>query len=116
MILALASLVFVRALSPHEAAESRTGTQPPAAAAPRTTVLKSPAQPRIYYYVVASEEEAKRLRGERMNGADYYGAGYPATPPVVVVARTQEVFDSLQDVLAQTKTAGGPPYTVLDLR
>ena len=80
------------------------------------SIVKTSAPSRIYYYVVESEQHAQQLRNERNAANDYYGSGQPSTPPIVVVARTQEVFESLQDLLAKTAGAGGPPDTVFDLR
>ena len=114
-VLSLAAVVFVRSLTPHEAAQARTGSHPPVPPQ-RVSVVRAPGQARIYYYVVASEQQAKQVLDDRMAASDYYGAGYPSTPPVILVARTQEIFDSLEDMMVKTTMAGGPPYTLIDMR
>ena len=53
---------------------------------------------------------------ERAAAIDYYGAGYPRRSPVIVVAKTQETYDALVYMLDQTAMAGGPSYTLIDLR
>lgn len=113
-VLALAGLVFVRSLTPHEPAQVRTGAPPPVTQ--RVSVVKVPGQARIYYYVVASEQQAKQVMDERNAASDYYGAGYPSAPPVILVARSQEIFDSLEDMMVKTTLAGGAPYTLIDMR
>ena len=91
----------------------RTGAPPPVRAVP---AVKPRPPARIYYYVVGSEQKAKEMLDDRLAAADYYGTGYPSSAPIIVVARTDEIFDSLRDVLEKTSLAGGPPYTVIDLR
>lgn len=113
-VLALAGFVFVRSLSPHEPVHARTGAPPPAPQ--RVSVVKVPGQARIYYYVVSSEQQAKQVLDERNAAVDYYGVGYPTTQPIILVARTQEIFDSLEDMMVRTTRAGGPPYTLIDMR
>jgi hypothetical protein len=114
VVLAAASFVFVRSLSPQDVGTVGAGVR----TAPRQTVpvVRPRPQTRIYYYVVGSEQKAKEMLDDRVAAADYYGTGYPSSPPIIVVARTEEIFESLRDVLAQTAAAGGPPYTVIDLR
>jgi hypothetical protein len=113
-VLTLAGFVFVRSLSPQEPVQARTGDRAPVTQ--HVSVVKVPAQARIYYYVVSSEQQKKQVLDERMAAVDYYGVGYPTTQPIILVARTQEIFDSLEDMMVKTTLAGGPPYTLIDMR
>ena len=111
---------FIFSLQPHARASSGRPSAPPSRPNPGVTSARAstmkPLPVTQYYYIVDSEEMAAAVRADTTAGADYYGAGYPYSQPIVVVVRTPDALATLESALDQTTKAGGPPTKTIDLR